>query len=266
MIRDITLGQYYPVDSVIHKLDPRTKLAITFVFLVSLFLGKSIPLYASATLFLIIYITSSKIPLKHMLKGIRPILIFIIFSIALNLLFGKGDAFFSWGIIRITYSGIRTAVYMLLRIVYLVLGASVLTYTTTPTKLTDGLEKSFGWMHRIHVPVHEISMMICIAMRFIPILVEELDKIMKAQQARCAKFDEGKLTERMKSLFPVILPMFVSAIRRANDLALAMDARCYRGGAGRTKMKPLRYTRIDAMVYGALGFYLIGMITLRILL
>lgn len=264
MIRDITIGQYYPVDSLIHKLDPRTKLAITFLYLVSLFFANNKYMYLLAMVVLVIYIFLSKVPLKHMVKGLRGILIFIFASVVINMFFTKGDPFIDWGFIHISWQGFRTACYTMVRIVFLVLGASVITYTTTPTKLTDGLEKAFQWLKRFKVPVHEIAMMVCIALRFIPILVEELDKIMKAQQARCADFENGNVIKRLKSLFPVILPMFVSAIRRAKDLALAMEARCYQGGNGRTKMKPLKYMRADGMAYGLLFLYLAGMIALRI--
>ncbi len=265
MIRDITIGQYYPVESVIHKLDPRTKLAITFIYLVSLFLANNKYMYILAFAMLVIYVLMSKVPVKYMIKGLRGILIFILASVVLNMFFTKGDPFIDWRFIHISWQGFRTACYTMVRIVFLVIGASVITYTTTPTKLTDGLEKAFQWLKRFKVPVHEVAMMVCIALRFIPILVEELDKIMKAQQARCADFENGNIIKRLKSLFPVILPMFVSAIRRARDLALAMEARCYQGGDGRTKMKPLKYIKADGIAYGILFLYLAGMITLRII-
>lgn len=266
MIRDITIGQYYPVDSVIHRLDPRTKLAITFLYLISLFVANNKYMYLLAMVVLMFYIFLSRVPFRYMLKGLRGVLIFILFSVILNMFFTPGDSFLNWWFIHISWQGFRTACYTMLRIVFLVLGASVVTYTTTPTKLTDGLEQGFHWMNRLRVPVHEVAMMVSIALRFIPILVEELDKIMKAQQARCADFENGNIIIRLKSLFPVILPMFVSAIRRANDLALAMEARCYRGGEGRTKMKPLKYKAVDGMAYIVLLFYLAGMVTMRIML
>lgn len=264
MIRDITIGQYYPVESVIHRLDPRTKLSITFLYLISLFVANNKFMYLMALAALGFYILLSRIPIRYMLKGLRGILIFILFSVILNMFFTKGDAFIDWKFIHISWQGFRTACYTTARIVFLVLGASVITYTTTPTKLTDGLEAALRWLKHFKVPVHEIAMMIGIALRFIPILVEELDKIMKAQQVRGADFEHGSLIKRLKSLFPVILPMFVSAIRRANDLALAMEARCYQGGEGRTKMKPLQYSGIDKLAYAILIFYLIGMTALRV--
>lgn len=264
MIRDITIGQYYPVQSPIHRLDPRTKLAITFVYLISLFLANNKYMYLLAVIMLGIYILPSKVPVKYMLKGLQGILVFILLSIVLNMFFTPGDAFIDWWIIHISWQGFRTACYTTLRIVLLVLGASVITYTTTPTKLTDGLERAFQWLKVFHVPVHEVAMMISIALRFIPILIEELDKIMKAQQARGADFENGSVIKRLKSLFPVILPMFVSAIRRANELALAMEARCYQGGDGRSKMKPLKYTGMDILAYVLLFLYLAGIIAMRI--
>lgn len=266
MIRDITIGQYYPVESVIHALDPRTKLAITFLYLISLFLANNKYMYLLAMAALIFYIFLSKVPLRYMVKGLRGILFFIILSVVLNMFFTRGDPFIDWWFIHISWQGFRTACYTMLRIVFLVLGASVITYTTTPTKLTDGLERGFHWLNHFKVPVHEVAMMVSIALRFIPILVEELDKIMKAQQARCADFENGNIISRLKSLFPVILPMFVSAIRRANELALAMEARCYRGGQGRTKMKPLKYKAVDGAAYVILFFYLAGMVSMRIIM
>lgn len=266
MIRDITIGQYYPTESVIHDLDPRTKLAITFVYLLSLFLANNRFMYLLAMAILILYILLSKVPLGYMIKGLRGIVFFILLSVVLNMFFTKGDSFIDWWFIHISWQGFRIACYTMLRIIFLVLGASVITYTTTPTKLTDGLERGFHWLKRLKVPVHEVAMMVSIALRFIPILIEELDKIMKAQQARCADFENGTILTRLKSLFPVILPMFVSAIRRANELALAMEARCYHGGEGRTKMKPLKYTAADGAAYGILILYLAGMIGMRIIM
>lgn len=263
MIRDITIGQFYPVESLIHKLDPRTKLAFTFLYVLSLFFANNKYMYLLAFVTLVVYILLSRIPIGYMLKGLRGILVFIILSVVLNMFFTRGDPFLEWGFIHITWQGFRTACYTLMRILFLVLGASVITYTTTPTKLTDGLEQSFHWLNRFRIPVHEMAMMVSIALRFIPILVEELNKIMKAQQARCADFESGNLLQRLKSLFPVILPMFVSAIRRANDLALAMESRCYRGGEGRTKLRPLKYGKRDGFAYFCLLVYILGMAALR---
>lgn len=263
-MRDITIGQFYPIESKIHSLDPRTKLAITFFYVLSLILANNRYMYLLAFAALIVYFLLSRVPLGYMVRGLRGILIFIVLSVFLNILFTPGDPIFEWGVFHITWQGIRTGCYTLLRILFLVFGASIITYTTTPTKLADGLEQGFQWLKRFRVPVHEVAMMISIAMRFIPILVEELDRIMKAQQARGADFETGNLFRRLKSLFPVILPMFVSAIRRANELALAMDARCYRGGEGRTKLHPLKYERRDRIAYLSLLVYMCGMAVLRI--
>lgn len=264
MIRDITIGQYYPAESLIHRLDPRTKLTITFFYLISLFLADNKYMYLLSMVFLAIYIGCSRVPLRYMMKGLRGILFFVFVSVVLNMLFTKGDPWIEFGFIHISWQGVRTACYTMIRIICLVLGASVITYTTTPTKLTDGLEWACRWMKCFRIPVHELAMMVSIALRFIPILTEELDKIMKAQQSRGADFEAGNIFRRLKSLFPVILPMFVSAIRRANELALAMEARCYHGGEGRTKMKPLSYSVADGMAYGIVIVYLLGMVSMRI--
>ena len=243
MMRDITIGQYYPVDSVIHRLDPRTKLSITFLYLISVFMMDNKYMLLMATAVLVTYITLSKVPVRYMLRGLKGILLFIFASVVINMLFAPGDILWEWGIFHITFLGIWNAVYTMIRIIYLVLGASVVTYTTTPTKLTDGLEKGFNFLKEFKLPVHEISMMVSVALRFIPILVEELDRIQKAQMARCADFESKNMIKRLKSLPPLIIPLFVSAIRRANDLASAMEARCYRGGEGRTKLHPLEYKK-----------------------
>lgn len=219
---------------------------------------------ATATLFC--YISMSKVPVKYMLRGLKGILLFIFASVVINMLFAPGDVIWEWGIIHITFPGIRNAAYTMIRIIYLVLGASVVTYTTTPTKLTDGLEKGFHFLKEFKLPVHEISMMVSVALRFIPILVEELDRIRKAQLARCADFESRNLIKRMKSLYPLIIPLFVSAIRRANDLASAMEARCYRGGEGRTKLHPLVYRKEDKIAYVILWVYFIAMLTVKIAL
>lgn len=265
MIRDITIGQYYPAESVIHRLDPRTKLILTFVYLVSLFLANNRYMFLLAAMVLTAYIIASKVPVRYMLKGIKGILLFIAASVVINMFFTKGDPFISLGIVTITWQGFRTAVFTMLRILMLVMGSSVLTYTTTPTKLTDGLEKGMRGLKKCKIPVHEISMMIGIALRFIPILVEELNKIMKAQQARGADYEHGSIFRRLKNMIPIFVPMFVSAIRRANDLALAMEARCYRGGEGRTKLHPLKYTAADGITYGMMLIYLAAIIAIRII-
>ena len=250
MIRDITIGQYYPAQSPIHRLDPRVKIVCTLIFLVSLFVQNSVLGYALAFVFLACMIHVSKVPAKFIGKGLKPIVILLLFTVAMNLFLTRGGAvLFHWGIITITETGLRTSVFMAVRLVLLVAGSSLMTFTTTPNGLTDGLEKLLHPLNRIHVPVHEISMMMSIALRFIPILLEETDKIMKAQIARGADMESGNLIQKAKAMIPILVPLFVSAFRRANDLAMAMEARCYRGGNGRTKMKPLIYKSADHMAY-----------------
>jgi len=249
MIRDITLGQYYPTDSVIHRLDPRTKLFGTMVYIVALFLCDSFVGYAIAVLWLACVIKLSKVPLKFITRGLKSILIFMIISVSFNLFLTQGETLVTLGPLTITKEGVILAASMLIRLVCLVVGASILTLTTTPNNLTDGLEKGLGFLKKFKVPVHEVAMMMSIALRFIPILVEETDKIMKAQMARGADFDSGGLIKKAKALIPLLVPLFVSAFRRANDLATAMEARCYHGGEGRTKLKPLQYTKIDYIAY-----------------
>ena len=266
MIRDITIGQYYPAQSPIHRLDPRVKIVCTLIFLISLFVQNSVLGYALAFVFLACMIHVSKVPAKFIGKGLKPIVILLLFTVAMNLFLTRGGAvLFHWGIITITETGLRTSVFMAVRLVLLVAGSSLMTFTTTPNGLTDGLEKLLHPLNRIHVPVHEISMMMSIALRFIPILLEETDKIMKAQIARGADFESGNIIQRAKAMIPILVPLFVSAFRRANDLAMAMEARCYRGGEGRTKMKPLHYQKRDRMAYLTLLVYLATVIGLRIL-
>lgn len=257
MIRDITLGQYYPVDSLLHKLDPRVKLSGTLLFLISLFLIKNIWGYGIATLFLAYVIQSSKVPFKYMIRGLRAVLLLLLVTVLFNLFLTQGETLFQIWRLRITKEGLRIAVFMAFRLAYLIIGSSVMTLTTTPNHLTDGMESLLSPLKRIHVPVHEIAMMMSIALRFIPILMEETDKIMKAQMARGADFESGNMIKKVKSLVPLLVPLFISAFRRANDLAMAMEARCYQGGEGRTKMKPLIYQKRDYGAYGCLLVYLL---------
>ncbi len=260
MIRDITIGQYYPADSVIHRLDPRVKLMGTIVFLISLFLFDHFVGYIIATLFLGCAIKMSKVPLKFMVKGLKAIFMLLAISVVFNLFLTDGVVVFQIWKIKVTQEGIRMAVFMAIRLVYLILGSSLMTLTTTPNDLTDGMEKAMSPLRKLRVPVHEISMMMSIALRFIPILLEETDKIMKAQQARGADFESGNLIRRAKSMIPILVPLFISAFRRANDLAMAMEARCYRGGEGRTKMKPLQYRKRDYITYGIYIGYLLAVV------
>lgn len=264
MIRDITIGQYYPTDSVLHKLDPRVKLIGTFAFIVSLFLFKSLYGYIIVTIFLAAVIKLSKVPFGYIVKGLKAVVILLLFTVFFNM-FLPGEPLIQLGFIKITKEGLRSAGFMAVRLIYLILGSSLMTFTTTPNQLTDGLEKVLRPLNHIKVPVHEISMMMSIALRFIPILLEETDKIMKAQMARGADFESGGILKRAKSLIPLLVPLFVSAFRRANDLAMAMEARCYRGGDGRTKMKPLRYHSRDFAAYSVLVLYLGAIIMMKIL-
>lgn len=259
MIRDITIGQYYPVKSRIHNLDPRVKIICTILFLVSLFIQNSILGYVLATIFLGVVIKMSKVPLKYIVKGLKPIVILLMFTVVMNLFLTRGGrVLFSYWIFTITENGVRTSVFMALRLMYLVAGSSIMTFTTSPNGLMDGMEKLLHPLNKINLPVHEVAMIMSIALRFIPILLEETDKIMKAQIARGADFETGNLIQRAKAMIPILVPLFVSAFRRANDLAMAMEARCYHGGDGRTKMKPLKYKTADYVAYGISILYMVG--------
>lgn len=265
MLRDITLGQYYPADSVIHKLDPRVKLFGTLIYIISLFVFKGLPAFILAAIFLVVLIKLSKVPFSYMVKGLKTIVLIMLFAAVFNLFLTPGTKLVSFWIFTITYEGLKNAVVMMVRLIFLIIGTSLMTLTTTPNELTDGLEKALSPLKYIKVPVHEIAMMMSIALRFIPILIEETDKIMKAQMARGADFEHGNLIQKAKNMVPLLVPLFVSAFRRANDLAMAMEARCYRGGQGRTKMKPLHYQKRDRMAYLTLLVYLAAVIGLRIL-
>ena len=266
MIRDITIGQYYPSDSVLHRLDPRVKLFATMIYVISLFLDKSVIALGAAAIILGLVIAVSRVPLSYIVRGLKPVLFLLLFSCVLNMFFTRGETvWWEWKFLTLSKEGLFNAGFMGARLVLLVVGSSLMTFTTTPNQLTDGIEKAFRPLNKLHLPVHEFAMMMSIALRFIPILTEELDKIMKAQAARCAGFEEGNLIEKAKGLVPIMIPLFVSAIRRANDLALAMEARCYQGGTGRTKMYPLYYKKWDYVGYGVIFLYLAGMIALKIL-
>ncbi len=256
MLKDITLGQYYQADSVIHDLDPRTKLTGTFVFILSLFIFRSVSVTAVATLFLILVIGLSKVPFKFMIRGMKSIFFILMITVVFNLFLTPGIPLVSFHGFTITDEGLKIAFFTGIRLIYLIIGSSLMTLTTTPNNLTDGLEDLMNPLRIFKVPVHELAMMMSIALRFIPILMEETDKIMKAQEARGADFESGGIIKRAKALIPILVPLFVSAFRRANDLALAMEARCYRGGEGRTKMKPLKYSRADLGAYAVLILYI----------
>ena len=267
MIRDITIGQYYPAQSPIHKLDPRVKLFATLIYIIALFSYKGIAgvLFIVAALAAVIKI--SKVPFKFMVKGLKSIIILLLFTACFSVFFTQGEyTIWEYGILHISDTGLINAATMMIRLVLLIIGTSLMTLTTTPNQLTDGLEKSLGFLNKIHVPVHAIAMMMSIALRFIPILIEETDKIMKAQMARGADFEHGNIIKRAKSMVPLLVPLFVSAFRRADDLAMAMQARCYNGGEGRTKMKPLVYEKDDKIAYLFIFAFLAVVIVLRIFL
>ncbi|MBP3201933.1 MAG: energy-coupling factor transporter transmembrane protein EcfT [Lachnospiraceae bacterium] len=249
MIRDITLGQYYKKDSIVHSLDPRVKLVATLIFLISLFISTNIFAYILATAYLITAIILCKVPFGFIIRGLKSLLLLLFISIAFNLFLTPGKVVFSFYAINITKEGIILALKMAIRLVYLVIGSSILTLTTTPSKLTDGLEKGLSFLNVIKVPVAEIALMMSIALRFIPTLIEEVDKIMNAQMSRGANFEKGNLIEKAKALIPLLVPLFVSAFKRANDLAYAMESRCYVGDSKRTKLRPLKYKRIDYITY-----------------
>ena len=263
MIRDITLGQYYPAGSILHKLDPRVKLLGTMIFLIAVFSYRGIPGLVCITVCLAALIKLSKVPFSYMVKGLRAIVVLLALTCVFNLFLTPGEVVFSFWKVTITKEGSNRSFRMVLRLIYLILGTSLMTLTTTPNQLTDGLEQGLKPLNRIHVPVHELAMMMSIALRFIPILIEETDKIMKAQTARGANFDEGGLIQKAKSMVPLLVPLFISAFRRANDLALAMEARCYHGGEGRTKLHPLRYQTRDYVAYVLMLVFLAGVVALR---
>lgn len=266
MLRDITIGQYYQTESVIHKLDPRVKIGGTLIYIISLFLFENVWGYLLAAMFLGLAIKLSHVPFRFMVRGMKAILFLLLLTLVFNLFLTPGEVLVSFWKLKITKEGVRLAVTMALRLSFLIIGSSIMTLTTTPNNLTDGMEKMMGPLKIFKVPVHEVAMMMSIALRFIPILMEETDKIMKAQIARGADFETGGLIKRAKALVPLLVPLFISAFRRANDLAMAMEARCYRGGEGRTKMKPLVYKRRDYLAYMVIISYLILKIVLGIYL
>ena len=264
MFKDITLGQYYQTDSLLHRLDPRVKLVGTFVYLISLFVVDSFPGYLLAALFLFAMIRLSNVPFRYIVRGMKTILFLLLITVCFNLFLTPGEVVWQAWIFKITKEGISFAAKMAVRLSLLILGSSIMTLTTTPTQLTDALESLMRPLKKVRVPVHEIAMMMSIALRFIPILMEETDKIMKAQIARGADFESRNLIKKIKSLVPLLVPLFISAFRRANDLAMAMEARCYRGGEGRTKMKPLVYGAKDRVAYVVLAVFFAACIAMRI--
>ena len=263
MLKDITIGQYFPGTTVVHKLDPRTKLVLVMAYIVALFLAKWFVSYAVLLIFLASVIAISRIRLSVILKSLKPLLFIIVLTAILNLFYGTGEPIFEFWIFKITRDGLENAIFMVIRIALLIAGTFMLTYTTSPIALTDGLETLLSPLKKIKVPVHELAMMMCIALRFIPTLLEETDKIMCAQKARGADFESGNLLARAKAMVPILVPLFISAFRRADELATAMECRCYHGGEGRTRMHQLRYARADAFAY-LLGAVLVaGVVVLR---
>lgn len=252
MLKDITLGQFFPGDTVVHRLDPRTKLLMVIVYIVALFLAKWVISYAVMLAFLVTAVALSRIRPRALFKGLKPLLFIIIFTAIINVFYTKGDVLVQFWIFKITREGLVNAGFLVLRIVMLVTGTFLLTYTTSPIALTDGLESLLSPLKAIHFPVHELALMMSIALRFIPTLIEETDKIISAQKARGADFETGNLFHRAKALVPILVPLFISAFRRADELATAMECRCYHGGQGRTALHVLRYRAADIWVL--LGF------------
>ena len=264
MLKDITLGQYFPGDTIAHRLDPRTKILLVVLYIVALFCANSLLAYGILALVLAVCVRVSHVGLKSLVRGLKPVVFIIVFTGVLNLFFTPGDhTLVEWGVLRITETGARNALFMVLRIMLLIMGTFLMTYTTSPISLTDGLERLLNWMKKLHVPVHELAMIMSIALRFIPTLIEETDKIMSAQKARGADFESGGIIQKAKALIPILVPLFVSAIRRAEELATAMECRCYHGGEGRTKLHVLQYAGRD---YAALALGVVitaGIIALR---
>ncbi|MCI6593825.1 MAG: energy-coupling factor transporter transmembrane component T [Lachnospiraceae bacterium] len=255
MFKEITIGQYYQTESPIHRLDPRVKLIATFAYIISLFVVHSWTGYLIAAVAVAIVIAASHVPFGYIMRGMKAVMMILMITVIFNLFLTEGRPLVHFWKLTITYEGVDFASKMAVRLIFLIIGSSLMTLTTTPNQLTDALEDVLGPLKKIHVPVHEISMMMSIALRFIPILMEETDKIMKAQMARGADFESKNLMKKIQSLVPLLVPLFISAFRRANDLAMAMEARCYRGGDGRTKMKPLVYCRRDYAAYALLAAY-----------
>lgn len=263
MLKDITLGQFFPGNTIVHRLDPRTKILAVILYIVALFSANSVLTYVLAAAVLALCILVSKVPFKSLTKGLKPILIIVIFTAVMNLFFTKGTAICDvWLLRHITWEGLAAAVKMMVRIVMLIMGTFLLTYTTSPISLTDGLESLLGFLKKIKVPVHELSMMMSIALRFIPTLIEETDKIMSAQKARGADFESGNIFQRAKALVPILVPLFISAFRRADELATAMECRCYHGGEGRTALHVLHYKTADWLTLAGFVALAAGVIVL----
>ena len=264
MLKDITLGQYFPGNTVAHKLDPRTKILLVVLYIVALFCAKSLLTYGLMALCLAVCVRISRVGVKQLVRGLKPVLVIIIFTGILNLFFTPGDRYiFEWGFLHVSDTGLRSAVFMVLRIMLLIMGTFLMTYTTSPISLTDGLERLLNGLKKLHVPVHELAMMMSIALRFIPTLIEETDKIMSAQKARGADFESGNLIQKATALIPIRVPLFISAFRRADELATAMECRCYHGGEGRTKLHVLKYQRRDYIALTAGVLVVAAVLVLR---
>ena len=263
MLKDITLGQYFPGNTVAHRLDPRTKILLVLFYIVALFCAQGVVTYTLLALCLAICVRISHVGIRQLVRGLKPVLFIMIFTGVLNLFFTPGGRnLVEWGVIRISEQGLHNAVFMVLRIMLLIMGTFLMTYTTSPISLTDGLERLLNWMKRFHVPVHELAMMMSIALRFIPTLIEETDKIMSAQKARGADFESGSLIQKAKALIPIRVPLFISAFRRADELATAMECRCYHGGEGRTRLHVLRYEGRDITALCLGGAIMVGVIVM----
>ncbi len=266
MLTDITIGQYFPGNSLLHRLDPRAKLGMTLLYMVAVFLPRNWVSLGAAAVFLLVAVLLSRLPVRLIWRSVRPILFLVLFTSVLNIFYVTGGVtLVHWGFLRITTQGLITAAFLSVRIICLIIGSSLLTYTTTPTALTDGIESLLRPLKVIGVNAHELAMMMTIALRFIPTLMEETHKIMAAQKARGADMESGNLLQRVRALVPVIIPLFVSSFRRAYDLAMAMECRCYRGGEGRTRMKRLRTAPRDWLSLAAMGLLIGGLLALNLL-
>ena len=267
MLRDITIGQYFPGDSIIHRLDPRFKIVITLIYIIMLFSGGNYACLAVGAVYTFGAIFLSRIPLKMFLKSVKPLLPFLLIMAVINLFFmSSGDILWQWRFIKITEAGLNASVFMVIRIILLIMGTSLLTYTTSPVTLTDAIERLLSPLRKVKFPVHELAMMMSIALRFIPTLIEETDKIMSAQKARGAEIDTGSFTTRAKNLISILVPLFISAFRRADELATAMECRCYHGGEGRTRLRQLKSAPRDYIALAVTVLFLVGVIVLGRLL
>ncbi len=264
MFKNLTIGQHYPVESPVHDLDPRVKIIMTFVFIISLFLIENFSTYLIVVIFLAAAIKLSKVPIKFVIRGLRPILMIIVITFIINLLMTPGKIVYQLGFIKITEEGLKQAGFMAIRLTLLIMGTSLLTLTTSPIILTDGIESLLGPFKRFGLPAHELAMMMTIALRFIPTLMEETEKIMKAQKSRGADFESGNIMSRAKNLVPLLVPLFISAFRRADELAMAMEARCYRGGENRTRMRQLKISKGDYVATGIFIVYFAAIIVIKV--